>query len=87
MTSEKNITSQILAGKSIVVTGTLQKWDRRGIEQLIEQLGGKASSGVSRKTSFVICGENPGSKLDKARELGVPVYTEEEFSQLFNPSE
>lgn len=84
MTSEKNITSQILAGKSIVVTGTLQKWDRREIEQLIEQLGGKASSGVSRKTSFVICGDNAGSKLDKARELGIPVYTEEEFSQLFN---
>lgn len=84
MTSEKVITSQTLLGKSIVITGALQKWDRRGIEQLIEQLGGKASSSVSRKTSFVICGENPGSKLDKARELGIPVYTEEEFSQLYN---
>lgn len=84
MTSEKVVTSQALLGKSIVITGALQKWDRRGIEQLIEQLGGKASSSVSRKTSFVICGENPGSKLDKARELGIPVYTEEEFSQLYN---
>lgn len=70
---------QPLAGLSIVVTGTLKHFDRRQIEDLIVELGGRASSSVSRNTSFVIAGDNPGSKLDKARQLGVPVLTEEEF--------
>jgi len=82
MTAERTVTSQTLAGKSIVVTGTLASWDRREIEQLIEQLGGKSSSSVSRKTAFVLYGENPGSKLEKARNLGVSIVTEEEFRQM-----
>jgi DNA ligase (NAD+) len=68
-----------LAGKTIVVTGTLEKFDRHQIEQIITQLGGKASGSVSKKTSFVLAGENAGSKLDKAKELGVSVITEREF--------
>lgn len=84
MSSDQQVTAQILAGKSIVVTGTLQTWDRRGIEELIESLGGKSSSSVSKKTSFVVYGENAGSKLEKAKTLGIPMYTEEEFKELIN---
>jgi DNA ligase (NAD+) len=68
-----------LAGQTVVVTGTLTKFDRPEIEALIVKLGGKASGSVSKKTSFVVAGESAGSKLAKARELGVPVVTEEEF--------
>ena len=78
----KTTDSQVLAGKSIVVTGSLQNWDRREIEQLIEELGGKSSSGVSKKTSFVLYGENPGSKLAKAQSLGIPVIDEQEFKKM-----
>ncbi|MGI6450415.1 MAG: NAD-dependent DNA ligase LigA [Desulfitobacteriia bacterium] len=84
MSSDQQVTAQILAGKSIVVTGTLQTWDRRGIEELIESLGGKSSSSVSKKTSFVVYGENAGSKLEKAKTLGIPMYTEEEFKELIS---
>lgn len=68
-----------LAGKSVVVTGTLTKFDRKGIEELILRLGGKASGSVSKKTAFLVAGESAGSKLDKAKELGVEVLTEDEF--------
>src|SRR5690606_5804464 len=70
---------QPLAGQTIVVTGTLQKMDRKEIEDLILKLGGKAAGSVSKKTSFLIAGESAGSKLDKAKALGVPVITEAEF--------
>jgi DNA ligase (NAD+) len=68
-----------LAGKTVVVTGTMEKLDRKEIEELIVQLGGKASGSVSKKTSFVVAGENAGSKLDKAKELGIEVVSEAEF--------
>jgi len=68
-----------LAGKTVVVTGTLQRFDRDGVEDLIVKLGGKAAGSVSKKTSFVVAGESPGSKLDKAKELGVEVIDEREF--------
>lgn len=71
-----------LAGKTVVVTGTLERYDRRGIEELIEQHGGKAGSGVSKNTSYVVAGSDAGSKLAKAQQLGVPVLTEAEFEQL-----
>ncbi|WP_428938001.1 NAD-dependent DNA ligase LigA [Fontivita pretiosa] len=70
---------QPLAGQTVVVTGTLKNFDRKQIEDLIQQLGGKPASSVSKNTSFVIAGENPGSKLEKARQLGVPVLSEEQF--------
>jgi DNA ligase (NAD+) len=68
-----------LAGQTVVVTGTLTKFGRTEIEELIVKLGGKASGSVSKKTSFLVAGENAGSKLDKAKELNVPVLTEAEF--------
>lgn len=71
-----------LAGKTLVVTGTLTKYDRPGIEALIKSLGGKASGSVSKKTDYVVAGENAGSKLDKAKALGVPVLTEGEFDKM-----
>ncbi|ADY55082.1 DNA ligase [Syntrophobotulus glycolicus DSM 8271] len=82
MTDSRQASSRLFAGQSIVVTGTLRSWDRREIEELIETNGGKASASVSKKTSFVLCGENPGSKADKAQALGVPVYSEEEFLEM-----
>lgn len=69
-------------GKSIVVTGTLQHLTREQAHQLIEQRGGRAASAVSKSTDFVVAGEKAGSKLDKARELGIQVISEDEFRQL-----
>src|SRR5581483_1850214 len=71
-----------LAGKSIVVTGTLQKYQRDEIERLIRDHGGKAVGSVSKKTDFVLAGDKAGSKLAKAKELGVPVIGEEEFDKM-----
>jgi DNA ligase (NAD+) len=67
------------AGKSIVVTGTLPTLDRAAAEELIVQLGGKASGSVSKKTAFLVAGESAGSKLTKATDLGVEVIDEAEF--------
>lgn len=82
MKAQASLRSQIFAGKSIVVTGTLERWDRQYVENLIEEHGGKAASSVSKKTAFVVAGEKAGSKLTKAKELGVPVLTEAEFAEL-----
>lgn len=71
-----------ISGKTIVVTGTLEKLDRRQTEALIESLGGKAAGSVSKKTDYVLAGESAGSKLTKARELGVRVLNEQEFFEL-----
>jgi DNA ligase (NAD+) len=70
------------AGKTIVVTGTLQQYSRDEIERLIERLGGRAASSVSKKTDLVVAGESAGSKLEKAKQLGIRILTEEEFRQL-----
>lgn len=70
-----------LAGKKVVITGTLSR-PRRDVEELIRSLGGAVSGSVSRNTDFVLAGDNPGSKLDKARELGVPVLSEDEFLRM-----
>ena len=71
-----------ISGKTIVVTGTLEKLDRRQAEALIESLGGKAAGSVSKKTDYVLAGESAGSKLTKARELGVRVLNEQDFFEL-----
>jgi DNA ligase (NAD+) len=71
-----------LAGKSIVVTGTLVKYGREEIERRLRDLGAKASGSVSKKTDYLLAGEKAGSKLEKARELGVRIITEEEFEKL-----
>lgn len=71
-----------LTGKTIVVTGTLTKFSRDEIKEFIHTHGGKPAGSVSKKTDYVVAGESAGSKLDKAKELGVPVLTEEEFLKL-----
>jgi DNA ligase (NAD+) len=75
-------TSSPISGKTIVVTGTLPTLGRREAEALIEQNGGKAAGSVSKKTDYVLYGESAGSKLDKAKELNIPLLTEEEFLKL-----
>lgn len=71
-----------LAGKTVVVTGSLVNYDRVTIESTIKEYGGKTSGSVSKKTDFVLAGDKAGSKLDKAKELGVPVVTEAEFDKM-----
>ena len=71
-----------LKGKTIVVTGSLSGYARGEIEPLIRELGGNASSSVSEKTDFLIIGESPGSKLDKAKKLGIKIIGEAEFNRL-----
>lgn len=68
-----------LADKTIVVTGTLSRFTRDEIKEFIRQHGGKAAGSVSKKTDFLVAGEEAGSKLDKAKELGIPVLTEDEL--------
>lgn len=75
-------TGNRLAGKSVVVTGTLSRFSREEIHKLIEREGGKASGSVSSKTSYLVAGEAAGSKLEKARALGVTVLTEDEFLEM-----
>lgn len=82
MTAGTSTKPQIFAGKSIVVTGSLERYERREIETLIEEHGGKAASSVSKKTAFVVAGEKAGSKLIKAQGLGVPILTEEQFESV-----
>jgi DNA ligase (NAD+) len=72
----------LLAGKTFVVTGTLQKYGREDVEGIIKSLGGKTSGSVSGKTDFVLAGESAGSKLDKAKTLGIKVISEEEFERM-----
>jgi DNA ligase (NAD+) len=72
-------TGNRLAGKTVVVTGTLHRFSRDEIHKLIEREGGKPSASVSSKTSYLVAGEAAGSKLDKAKSLKVPVLTEDEF--------
>ena len=69
-------------GKTIVVTGKVEPYTRDGINAKIESLGARAGSSVSSKTDYLICGENAGSKLDKARSLGVSVLSPAEFFRM-----
>ena len=80
--SKEEIGDNRFAGKTFVLTGTLETFTRSEAEAIVERLGGKASGSVSKKTSYVIAGENPGSKLTKAQTLGVPVLTEAQFREL-----
>ena len=72
----------VFANKTIVVTGALRKYSRDEIEKLIVQKGGRASSSVSKKTDYLIAGEDAGSKLEKARSLGVPILSEDDFDSM-----
>ena len=80
--SKRVITDTRFAGKTIVLTGTLSRFTREEASEKIELFGGKTSGSVSKKTSFVVAGENAGSKERKARELGIPVLTEDEFLEM-----
>ncbi len=71
--------NDLFAGMTFVVTGTLKNFTRDEIHEIIENFGGKTSSSVSKKTSILVCGEDAGSKLKKAQELNVEIWSEEEF--------
>ena len=70
------------AGKTFVLTGSLQSFSRDEASAIIEKYGGKASGSVSKKTSFVVAGEAAGSKLVKAQDLGIPILSEDEFKEM-----
>lgn len=82
MTARQEARGTALAGTTFVLTGTLPTMSRKEASQLVEKHGGKVSSSVSKKTSYVLAGEEAGSKLEKANALGVPVLTEEEFLSM-----
>jgi DNA ligase (NAD+) len=71
-----------LTGKSFVFTGSLVHFKRKQAQEMVEQMGGRAAGSVSKKTDYVVAGSDAGSKLDRARELGVTILSEEEFGQL-----
>lgn len=75
-----------IAGKVFVFTGALQRFTRDEAEEKVRQLGARAASSVSKNTDFVVAGENAGSKLQKARDLGITVLAEEEFEEMISPT-
>ena len=79
---KENDEDERFAGKTFVLTGSLEKYSREEASNIIEKFGGKTSSSVSKKTSYVLVGEDAGSKLTKAQSLGVTVITEEEFENM-----
>jgi DNA ligase (NAD+) len=76
-----------LYGLNIVVTGTLQAYSREGIKALIKENGGKSADSVSKKTDYVVVGDNPGSKAEKAAKLGIPILSEAQLIELINKSQ
>ena len=82
---KKKISVGVFAGQNVVLTGSLGTMSRPEAQKRIEALGGVCQSAVSSKTTLVIAGEKAGSKLDKARGLGIPVIGEEEFLKMLNP--
>ncbi|MFY0697792.1 MAG: NAD-dependent DNA ligase LigA [Balneola sp.] len=81
---EKELASNILEGKKIVLTGTLPTLSRNEAKELIEKNGGKTASSVSKNTDYVLAGESAGSKLTKAQDLGVEILDEEQFLSMIN---
>ena len=79
---EEEAEAKPLSGLTFVITGALSSMSREEAKTFIESLGGRVTNSVSRKTDYLIVGENPGSKLQRAQALGVPTLTEEEFFQL-----
>ena len=80
--SRLNLATKPLAGKTFVLTGTMESLSRDDAKAKIRALGGSVSSSVSAKTDYVVAGEEAGSKLDKAKELGVKILTEQGFLNL-----
>ena len=79
---EAKVKKDILKGKTIVFTGELKSFTRTEAQRLVEELGGKWSSSVSRNTDYLVVGENPGSKYEKGKKLGIKMINEEEFKRL-----
>lgn len=71
-------------GKTFVLTGALTSFSREQASEIIEKFGGKTSGSVSKKTDYVLAGEDAGSKLKKAQELGIEVISEEDFKKMIN---
>lgn len=84
MEMEDDSESEVLMGKTFVVTGTLPTLGRKEVTELIEKNGGKVSGSVSKKTNYVVAGEEAGSKLTKATELGIPVLSEQDLMDMLN---
>ena len=82
---EEELEEKPLAGKTFVFTGALRSMSRREASDLIRSLGGTVANSVSRKVDYVVVGENPGSKYDKAKALGLKMLTEDEFLELIGP--
>ena len=76
--------SQKLAGKTFVLTGVLKSLTRDEAKERIRSLGGDTSESVSRKTNFVVVGENPGSKREQAKKLGIKILSEQEFLKMLS---
>ncbi len=81
-TDNSEESNTLFSGLTFVLTGTLSKYTRNEASEIIEKLGGKTSSSVSKKTNYVLAGEEAGSKLDKANKLGIKVITEDEFEEM-----
>ena len=71
-----------LAGKTFVFTGALKSFSRNKAKEIVEQLGGTTTSSVSKKVDYVVVGNKPGSKYQKAKEINIPILTEEEFKKI-----
>ena len=82
MTEDTSDNTEKLAGKTFVITGTLPGMGRTEATELIEKNGGKVSGSVSKKTDYLLAGENGGSKMTKAQALGIPVVSEEELLRM-----
>jgi DNA ligase (NAD+) len=80
--SKRMVADNRFAGMTFVLTGALSKFTREEATEKIELFGGKAAGSVSKKTTYVVVGENAGSKERKARELGIPILSEEEFLEM-----
>ena len=80
--NENVVTDEKFAGKTFVLTGTLETMSREQASELIEQHGGKTSSSVSKKTDYVLAGEGAGSKLKKAQDLGITIINEQQFKDM-----
>lgn len=84
---ERSVVSETLAGKTFVLTGTLERFSRNQAKEMIESRGGAVSSSVTKKTDYVVAGASPGSKLDKAGQLGIPVLDEGALLEMTGDTE
>jgi DNA ligase (NAD+) len=82
LTGTKKERGTKLSGQTFVITGTLTNYSRDEVKKLIEDAGGKVVGSVSKKTNYLLAGSDAGSKLEKAKELGVPIIAEKEIEQL-----